>query len=93
MFKSKLNPEVTAETLKGRVWIGVFMLAIWLVFLWWAGITFPFVGHETSGQNIVYGVIVGLPFLVLMTLYMALAVKDVKEAVAALKALSGKKGK
>jgi len=88
MFKSKLNPEVSAETLKGRVWIGVFLLAIWLVFLWWAGITFPFVGHDAIGQNIVYGVIVGIPFLVLITLYMALAVKDLKEAVAAMKAFS-----
>lgn len=82
MFNSKLNPEVTAEALKGRVWMGVFILAIWLIFFGWAGITFPFVGHETTGQNIAYGAIVGLPFLILMGIYMVLAVKDLREAAA-----------
>jgi hypothetical protein len=80
MFKSKLNPEITADTLKGRIWMGLFILADWLVILWWSWISFPFVGHKSNLQNITYGVIVGIPFLVFILIYLALSIKDLRAA-------------
>jgi hypothetical protein len=80
MFKSKLTPEMTTDILKGRVWIALFILADWLVILWWSWISFPFVGHKSNEQNIIYGVIVGIPFLVCMLIYLVLAIKDLMAA-------------
>jgi hypothetical protein len=78
MFTSNLNPETTLETLKGRVWTGVFIYTLWLIFFLMASLTFPFVGNKTQGDNLIYGFIAGIPFLVPMTIYMVLAVKDLK---------------
>ena len=80
MFKSKLNPEMTADILKGRIWIALFILADWFVILWWSWISFPFVGHKTNLQNIIYGVIVGIPFLVSILIYLVLSIKDLMAA-------------
>ena len=63
-----------------RVWIGVFLLALWLIFFVWAAVTFPFIGNTTQGQNLSYALIVNMPFLVIMLIYMILAVKDMKAA-------------
>jgi hypothetical protein len=80
MFKSKLNSEMTADVLKGRIWIGLVILADWLVIFWWSWISFPFVGHKSNLQNITYGVIVGIPFLAAILIYLALSIKDLMAA-------------
>jgi len=76
MFKSNLNPEITLETLKGRIWTGGLLYALWIVFFILSGLSFPFVGNKTQADNLIYSFIAGLPFLVPMTIYMVLAVKD-----------------
>jgi hypothetical protein len=78
MFKSNLNPETTLESLKGRIWIGVFLYGLWLTFFILAGLSFPFVGNKTQGENLTYAFIAGIPFLAPMTIYMVLAVKDLQ---------------
>ena len=78
MFNSNLNSEITLDILKARIWIGLLILLFWLLLIAGAAVTFPFVGHITRGQNILYGVIVGIPFLSIMTAYLILVIKDFK---------------
>jgi len=35
--------------------------AIRVIFIGWAGITFPFVGNETTGRSVAYRLIMGAP--------------------------------
>ena len=81
MFNSKLNTETTLDILKARIWIGMFILLFWILLLVGAALTFPFIGHITREQNLVYGLIVGIPFLAIMIAYLILVIKDLKEFV------------
>ena len=78
MFKSNLNPETTVKTLKARIWIGMIIFALWLNIFLWSGLTFPFVENKTQGQNIIYGIIVAIPFLASVISYLIISAKDLK---------------
>jgi len=76
MKQSKFNERETPETLRARLKIGVLLLILWLIFIGMAAVTFPFVEHTTRMQNVGYGIVVGIPFLLIMALYFRKAIKD-----------------
>lgn len=82
MYKSKLTETETRQSLRARLRMGILLFAFWLVLIVMAAFTFPFVEHISKAQNVGYGLIVGLPFLVVMGFYFAAAFKDLKEASA-----------
>ena len=75
-FKSRLNEKETIQTLRARLNMGIMLLVFWLLLLFQAYLTFPFVEHTSSIQNVIYGVIIGLPFLILVLTYIHRARKD-----------------
>ena len=81
MFKSKFNVETNMDLMKARIWLGVIILLFWLFLITGAAVTFPFVGNLTRKQNIVYGLIVSIPFLTIVNVYLAIAFKDFKSVV------------
>ncbi len=75
-MQSRLNERETGESLRARFSIGITLLVFWLILMGMAVVTFPFVQHSTTNQNVVYGLITGLPFLVLVLLYLVRAARD-----------------
>lgn len=75
-MESRFNERETRESLRARFAIGILLLVFWCILMGMAAVTFPFVQHETTSQNMIYGLITGLPFLVLLSLYLKRAAKD-----------------
>lgn len=75
-MESRFNERETKESLRARFAMGIILLVFWLILMGMALVTFPFVQHATTNQNVVYGLITGLPFLVLVLLYLVRAAKD-----------------
>lgn len=75
-MESRLNERETRESLRARFAMGIILLVFWLILMGMAVVTFPFVQHTTTNQNATYGLITGLPFLVLVLLYLVQAAKD-----------------
>lgn len=56
-----------------------YLLALLLIFFIEAGITFPFVDHASRFQNILYGLIVTAPFIIINIIFIILTGKDLKK--------------
>jgi type III secretory pathway component EscU len=78
-LNSKLVENETFETLRARLRLGVLLFAFWVMLMIEAYLTFPFVQHVSKIQNLVYGFIVGIPFLVLVITYLVLARRDMAQ--------------
>ena len=76
---SKLVDNETIQTLRSRYRLGMLLFAFWLVTLISAYLTFPFVEHTTKMENVIYGIIVSIPFLVLSIIYLFVVQKDIVE--------------
>lgn len=75
-MESRFNERETRESLRARFAIGITLLVFWLILMGMAVVTFPFVQHESTSQNVLYGLVTGLPFLVLLALYLRRASRD-----------------
>ncbi|MEW6439783.1 MAG: hypothetical protein AB1640_02505 [bacterium] len=56
-----LGPE-TRTVLLAKLRMALFLFLLFLIHIAEAGLTFPFKGHETSTQNVLYGLVVTAPF-------------------------------
>ena len=64
--------------LKAKRRMSFLLLALVLIFLIEAGITFPFVDHTTRLQNVLYGIIVTAPFIFINLAFIVLTGRDLK---------------
>lgn len=76
-LKNKLVENETMETLSARYNLGLLLVAFWILILIQAYLTFPFVGHTSKIQNVTYGLIVGIPFLIISAVFLILGRKDI----------------
>jgi hypothetical protein len=58
-------------------------MALWPLIMYgialvWAYLSRPFEGFESSSQNVVYGILVGLPFWALILLFLARTRQDLR---------------
>ena len=65
--------------LRAKRRMSYFLLALLLIFFIEAGITFPFVDHTTRFQNILYGLIVTAPFILINVIFILVTGKDLKK--------------
>ena len=65
-------------SLRAKRRMSLFLLALLLIFFIEAGITFPFVDHVSRLQNILYGLIVTAPFIIINIIFIILTGKDLK---------------
>jgi hypothetical protein len=75
-MESRFKERETRESLRARLGIGITLLVFWLILMGMAFVTFPFVQHESTSQNVLYGLVTGLPFLALLALYLKRAARD-----------------
>ncbi len=56
--------------------LGIWLMLLYLTALYSAYVTYPFVGHTTTTQNVIYGIVVAIPLWVSIIVYLVLAWKD-----------------
>lgn len=75
------HPEDNSPAaLRAKRRMSYYLLAFLLIMFIQAGITFPFVDHTTRFQNIVYGIIVTAPFIIINVAFIILTGRDLKKA-------------
>jgi len=62
--------------LQAKLRMALFLLLIFIINIVEAHLTFPFVDHTTSTQNVVYGLVVTAPFYVALAAFMVVIWKD-----------------
>ena len=70
-----MNPDprqVTRASFRMALWL----LLFYLITLVEGYITFPFIGHATHAQNLIYGIIVGAPFWISILVFLALTRRE-----------------
>lgn len=55
---------------KAEFRMGLWLMLLYLICLALAGLTFPFVGHTTSTQNLIFSIVVTTPFWACLILYL-----------------------
>jgi hypothetical protein len=77
-----VNPATQADTagqetvLRAKLRMSYFLLLLFVIHMVEAAITFPFVDHTSTAQNVTYGFIVAAPFYTLNLLFIALTRRD-----------------
>jgi hypothetical protein len=56
-----------------------YLLAFLLILFILAGLTFPFVGHSDRFQNVLYGLVVAAPFIIINIVFIILTGKDLSK--------------
>ena len=62
--------------LRAKLRMSYFLLLLFVIHIVEAYITFPFVDHTTSAQNVVYGFIVAAPFYTINILFIIVTRRD-----------------
>lgn len=70
-------PEIVRLRAKRRM--SFYLLAFLLILFVLAGVTFPFVDHTAPFQNIIYGLIVTAPFIIINVIFIVLTGKDLSK--------------
>jgi hypothetical protein len=76
-------PDVTqkdARSLKANRRMAFYLMAFLLVLFIMAGMTFPFVDHVSRLQNILYGLVVTSPFIIVNIVFIVLTGRDLKSS-------------
>jgi len=76
---SNSNEPTTEIALRAKLRMSYFLLLLLLIHFIEAFITFPFVDHTTNTQNVVYGLIVTAPFIIINIIFIALIRKDLSQ--------------
>ncbi len=64
-----MNPE-PQEVVRARVRMAFWLLLFYLITLVEGYLTFPFIGHNSSAQNVLYGIAVGAPFWITILVFL-----------------------
>jgi hypothetical protein len=72
------NPgeDTSAVALRAELRMSFFLLILFVIHIVEATITFPFVDHANSVQNVVYGFVVAAPFCVINIVFILLTRRD-----------------
>ena len=62
--------------LRAKLRMSYFLLLLFLIHIVEAYITFPFVDHTTTAQNVLYGLIVAAPFYTINILFIIVTRRD-----------------
>ena len=70
---SAISPQIT---LHAKLRMSCFLLILFVIHLIESYITFPFVDHTSSIQNVIYGLAVGVPFIIINIVFILLTRND-----------------
>jgi hypothetical protein len=77
-----MNPLETADptgqetALRAKLRMAYLLLLLFVIHIVEAYITFPFVDHTTTAQNVVYGFVVAAPFYTISIIFIVLTRRD-----------------
>jgi len=72
----KTDPTGLETALRAKLRMAYFLLLLFVIHIVEAYITFPFVDHTTTAQNVVYGLIVAAPFYTISIVFILLTRRD-----------------
>ena len=70
------DPIQVEAALRAKLRMAYFLLLLFVIHIVEAYITFPFVDHTNTGQNVVYGFIVAAPFYTVNIIFIILTRRD-----------------
>ena len=70
------DPAGQETALRAKLRMAYFLLVLFVIHIVEAYITFPFVDHTTTAQNVVYGFIVAAPFYTITIIFIVLTRRD-----------------
>jgi hypothetical protein len=70
------DQESLEASLRARLRMAYFLLLLFIIHIVEAYITFPFVDHTSTAQNVVYGFIVAAPFYTINIIFIIVTRKD-----------------
>jgi hypothetical protein len=70
------DPNAQETALRAKLRMAYFLLTLFVIHILEAYITFPFVDHTSSSQNVVYGFIVAAPFYTINLVFIVLTRRD-----------------
>lgn len=62
------SPTRPLEVTRAKFRMASWLLLFYIVTLLWASLTFPFLGHSSSSQNVLHGITVASPFWIAVTI-------------------------
>jgi hypothetical protein len=71
-----LEQGAPGVVLRARLRMSCLLLLLFVIHIIEAYVTFPFVGHASSVQNVVYGFVVAAPFCVINIVFILLTRRD-----------------
>ena len=77
-LKDQNPPQEDAKTVRARLRMALWPLLMYGIALVWAYLSRPFDGLDSSSQNVVYGILAGLPFWGLILLFVVLTRRDLR---------------
>ena len=77
---AQTDPAGLETTLRAKLRMAYFLLLLFVIHIVEAYITFPFVDHTTTTQNVVYGFIVAAPFYTINIIFIVLTRRDLATA-------------
>ncbi len=70
------DPKVQETALRAKLRMSYFLLLLFVIHIIEAYVTFPFVDHTSTAQNVVYGFIVAAPFYTINIIFIVLTRRD-----------------
>lgn len=70
------DPAGLETALRAKLRMAYFLLLLYIIHIVEAYITFPFVDHTTTAQNVIYGLIVAAPFYTITIFFIILTRRD-----------------
>jgi hypothetical protein len=70
------DPKALETALRAKLRMAYFLLLLFVIHIVEAYITFPFVDHSSTAQNVVYGFIVAAPFYTINIIFIVLTRRD-----------------
>jgi hypothetical protein len=70
------DPAGLETALRAKLRMAYFLLLLFVIHIVEAYITFPFVDHTNTAQNVVYGFIVAAPFYTICIIFIVLTRRD-----------------
>ena len=74
------DPVALETALRAKLRMAYFLLLLFVIHIVEAYITFPFVDHTTTAQNVVYAFIVAAPFYMINIIFIVLTRRDLAAA-------------
>jgi hypothetical protein len=70
------DPKTLESALRAKLRMAYFLLLLFVIHIVEAAVTYPFVDHTRTGQNLVYGFIVAAPFYTISILFIIITRRD-----------------